>query len=130
MKKLLGIICLSIVLGACTTTAKIHIPPGSQLYLYPNPDPVTVNADDSVTTRPYFWTAITGIPYRVEQNGVVIRKGKLKSRFRPASIFWPPFAYAAIYWPVGFAFREYDLRQPDAVVKTDATKRANGTASK
>ncbi|MGZ5602355.1 MAG: hypothetical protein ACXWFX_17320, partial [Methylobacter sp.] len=58
-----------------------------------------------VTTKPFFWTAAGippegGIPYRLEKGGKVVKEGKLRTKFRTVSIFWPPFA--AIYWPMGF----------------------------
>ena len=124
MRTLLGVICISLMLGACSTTATIHVPPGTKLYLHTNPDPVKVEENDSVTTRPFFWSAIAGIPYRLEQDGTVVRKGKLRAKFRVASLFWPPFAFAYIYWPVGFAFPEYDLREPAPAVTAEAGKPA------
>ncbi|HSQ41293.1 MAG TPA: hypothetical protein VLM37_03325 [Fibrobacteraceae bacterium] len=61
-----------------------------------------------MVTRPYFWTAAGGIPYRLEKNGEVIQEGKVPAHFRVVSIFWPP--YALIYWPMGFGGdRNYDL---------------------
>ena len=38
--------------------------------------------------------------YKIEKNGEMIKDGKLCSKFRVASIFWPPFAL--IYWPLGY----------------------------
>ena len=67
--------------------------------------PVDIGANGRVVTKPFFWTAAgvpphAGIPYRLEQDGKVIDEGRLRAKFRVASIFWPPFA--AIYWPMGF----------------------------
>ncbi len=95
------------LVSACTTTSVIKVPAGSKLYIHERPEPVAVQEDGTVTTRPFFWTAIAGIHYRVEKDDKVIKKGKLRAKFRPASIFWPP--YGMIYWPVGFALPEYDL---------------------
>ncbi len=120
MRTLLGVICITLMLGACTTTATIHVPQGSRLYLHTNPDPVEVGENDEVTTRPFFWSAIAGIPYRLEQDGAVVKKGKLRAKFRVASIFWPPFAFAAIYWPVGFALPEYDLRASEPELESES----------
>ena len=41
-----------------------------------------------------------GIPYSLQKDGKVVKEGKLRTKFRTVSIFWPPFA--AIYWPMGF----------------------------
>lgn len=107
MKKILLAVCLSLLVSACSTTSTIKVPSGSKLYINGNPEPVAIKDNGEVTTRPFFWTAIAGIPYRLEQNEKVISQGKLRAKFRPVSIFWPP--YGAIYWPVGFALAEYDL---------------------
>jgi hypothetical protein len=72
---------------------------------------VELTASGTWTTRPFFWTASAGVPYRVEKDGKVVDEGKLSARFRAASIFWPPFAL--IYWPMGFRFDRYDLKNPD-----------------
>jgi hypothetical protein len=107
MKKLFAAICLPLLIVACSTTTKVIIPQDSKLYVNNDKEPVVVKADGEVTTRPFFWTAIAGVPFRLEQNNKIINQGKLKARFRPVSIFWPP--YGIIYWPVGFALSEYDL---------------------
>lgn len=88
----------------CSTTGTFVLPEGSDLYIYERPEPVTVEAGGKVTTKPYFWKAIGippggGIPYRLEKDGETLKEGRLRAVFRPASIFWPP--YAIIYWPVG-----------------------------
>lgn len=103
MKKIL-LIQLLIILAGCTTTGNFKVPEGSQLYIYERPEPVSINSDGKVTTKPFFWTAAGmppggGVPYRLEKNGETIKQGRLRARFRPVSIFWPPFAL--IYWPMG-----------------------------
>jgi hypothetical protein len=107
MKKIFLAVCLTLLVSACSTTSTIKVPQGSKLYINGNPEPVAIQENGEVTTRPFFWTAIAGIPFRLEQDDKVINQGKLRAKFRPASIFWPP--YGAIYWPVGFALSEYDL---------------------
>jgi hypothetical protein len=107
MKKLFLVICLPLVIAACSTTTKVTIPQGAKLYVNEEKEPVVIKENGEVTTRPFFWSAIAGIPFRLELNEKTINQGKLEARFRPASIFWPP--YAIIYWPVGFAQSEYDL---------------------
>lgn len=95
---------ISMILSGCSTHGTFRIPDGSQLYIYERPEPVTVEADGTVTTRPFFWTAVgmppySGIPYRLEKDGQTIKEGRLRAKFRVVSIFWPP--YAIIYWPMG-----------------------------
>lgn len=92
-------------LAGCSTTGHFNVPEDSELYIYERPVPVTVKEDNTVTTKPFFWTAAgvpptSGIPYRLEKDGEVIDEGHLRTKFRPVSIFWPPFA--TIYWPMGF----------------------------
>ena len=87
------------VLAGCTTSGTFVVPPGTQLYIYRRPEPVAIGPDGKVTTRPYFWTAAGGVPYRLEKDGAVVKQGKLRAKFRVVSIFWPPFA--DIYWPMG-----------------------------
>jgi hypothetical protein len=96
-------------LSGCTTTGTFVVPDGADLYINKRPDPVIVKDDGKVTTRPYFWSAISGVPYRLEENGKTVKEGKLRSKFRPVSIFWPP--YGIIYWPVGLNSEiTYDLK--------------------
>lgn len=101
--------CLALVLlvmvAGCTTTGTFKVPPGTDLHVYKRPEPVDIKSDGKVTTKPFFWTAAGippegGIPYSLEKGGKVIKEGKLRTKFRTVSIFWPPFA--AIYWPMGF----------------------------
>jgi hypothetical protein len=99
----LGLALLILVTG-CTTTGTFKVPQGSELYIYKREQPVDVAADGKVTTKPYFWTAAGtppngGVPYRLEKGGKVVKEGKLRAKFRVASIFWPPGAL--IYWPMG-----------------------------
>jgi hypothetical protein len=82
-----------------------QVPEGSQLYVYKRPEPVDIKANGEATTTPFFWTAAGmppggGIPYRLEQDGKTIKEGRLRTKFRTVSLFWPPAA--AIYWPMGF----------------------------
>lgn len=103
MKKLYIVLMLLMMTG-CTTTGHFKVPEGSNLYIYKRPEPVTIKPDGEVTTKPFFWTAAGippggGVPYRLEKNGETLKEGKLRAKFRPVSIFWPPFAL--IYWPMG-----------------------------
>ncbi|HEY8152771.1 MAG TPA: hypothetical protein VII72_01445 [Myxococcota bacterium] len=97
-----------LIVAGCTTTAKFIVPPDTELYIYERPEPVAVAADGTVTTRPYFWTAAGGVPYSLRKDGVVVKVGKLRTKFRVVSLFWPPFAEA--YWPMGLnSSLTYDL---------------------
>lgn len=98
IKTLLTVIACLVIAG-CSTTGTFKVPKDSQLYLYDRAEAVSVADDGKVVTRPYFWTAAGGVPYRLEKNGKVIDEGKLRAKFRPVSIFWPPGAL--IYWPMG-----------------------------
>ena len=100
-----GAILVSMTLCGCSTHGTFRVPNGSKLYIYERPAPVMVQAGGLVTTRPFFWTACGvaphgGIPYRLEKDGQVVKQGRLRTKFRVVSIFWPPFAL--IYWPMGF----------------------------
>jgi hypothetical protein len=104
MKKLYIVLALLLMAG-CTTTGHFKVPEGSSLYIYKRPQPVDIKANGDVTTKPFFWTAAGippngGIPYKLEQNGQVLKEGRLRTEFRVVSLFWPPFAQ--IYWPMGF----------------------------
>jgi hypothetical protein len=103
MKKLYIVLILLMVAG-CTTTGNFKVPEGSNLYIYQRPEPVNIDPNGKVTTKPFFWTAAGmppggGIPYRLEKNGETLKEGRLRAKFRPVSIFWPPAAL--IYWPMG-----------------------------
>jgi hypothetical protein len=92
-----------LALSACTTRGTFKVPPGTELEVYRRP--VKVESDGSVTTQPFFWTAAGippggGIEYKLLKKGEVVKSGRLRAKFRPVSIFWPPFAL--IYWPMGF----------------------------
>ncbi|HEX9397545.1 MAG TPA: hypothetical protein VF943_12505 [Burkholderiales bacterium] len=84
--------------AGCSTTGQFRVPDNSILYVYDRS--VEVRKDGKVRTRPFFWSAAGGIAYRLEKDGATVQEGKLDSKFRVASIFWPPFAL--IYWPMGF----------------------------
>ena len=98
-------VILIMVINGCSTTGTFKVPKDTQLYIYKRPDPVHITEKGKVTVTPFFWTAAGippggGIPYTLKKDGKVIKKGHLRTKFRPTSIFWPPFAL--IYWPMGF----------------------------
>jgi len=96
------VVVLAGALSACSTTGTFVIPDGTELEVYERP--VQVDAGGQVTTAPFFWTAAgmppgSGVPYRLLENGQVVKQGHLRAKFRVVSIFWPPMAL--IYWPMG-----------------------------
>ena len=102
-----------LALAGCHTSASFLLPPNTALIINDERVPLDVKDKDGRVTlerRPLFWTSIIGIEYMLVQDDKVIKKGRLPSSFRIASIFWPPYAY--IYWPVGFEFDCYDLSDP------------------
>ncbi len=98
IKSLLTAIACLVIVG-CSTTGTFKVPENSQLYINNSAEAVKIADDGKVVTRPYFWNAAGGVPYRLEKDGEVIDEGKLRAKFRPVSIFWPP--YALVYWPMG-----------------------------
>jgi hypothetical protein len=108
----LAMLMLLFVVGGCSTTASFKIPEGTNLVI--RDIPVSAGEVLEYKRTPFFWDVTPGIPYRLEKDGQLVREGKLKSHFRVASIFWPPFSL--IYWPMRFD-GPYDLTVPNAKVK-------------
>jgi hypothetical protein len=120
------LIAASLGFVACSTTTRFSIPAGTTLEVYERP--VELNASGEWKTKPFFWTAAGGVPYRLEKNGAVVDEGKLTAKFRIASIFWPPAAI--IYWPMGFRFEHYDLVNPNSARGVRSTKAAEAHSKK
>lgn len=105
------VILFLLIISGCSTYGYFKVPGDSKLYI--NNRSVEIGTDGEVSTRPFFWNAAGippkgGIPYRLEKDGKAVKSGKLRSRFRFVSIFWPPYAF--IYWPIGFnSSITYDL---------------------
>jgi hypothetical protein len=102
IRVLILIVLLSVALPACSTRGTFVIPEGTQLEVYQRP--VTPGPDGVVVTKPFFWTAAGmppagGVEYRLLKGNKVVKSGRLRSKFRVVSIFWPPMAL--IYWPMG-----------------------------
>ena len=96
------IVLLTLALPACSTRGTFVVPEGTLLEVYQRP--VTPDANGVVVTKPFFWTAAGmppagGVEYRLLKNDKVVQSGRLRSKFRVVSIFWPPMAW--IYWPMG-----------------------------
>ena len=111
MKKHLAIITLSAIMMGCTTSTYVKLPEGSQLKLQRGKD--IPYKEGKIQRAPWSWSSTGGIPYKIEKDGSVVRDGKMKAKFRPASIFWPP--YAILYWPMGFRYACNDLTGTSAV---------------
>lgn len=103
--RLSTLLLIALACAGCSTGAWFKLPENSTLVI--NERPAKSN-QGLVRSRPFSWGLTGGIPYRIEDSQAnTIRSGKLKSRFRVASIFWPPVGIA--YWPMGFGQRCFDL---------------------
>ncbi|HEY1029006.1 MAG TPA: hypothetical protein VGE28_15450 [Pseudomonas sp.] len=95
----------ALIVSGCSTATWVKLPDDSTLIVN---ERQTLHRQGLVKTRPFSWGAAGGVPYRLEdRQSHVIQSGRLKTRFRVASIFWPPVGIA--YWPMGFGQRCYDL---------------------
>jgi len=100
-----ALLAAAMAIAGCSTGAWFKLPENSSLIV--NERPVKYN-QGLVKSRPFSWGAAGGVPYRLQdEQANTIQSGKLRSRFRVASIFWPPVGIA--YWPMGFGQRCYDL---------------------
>lgn len=107
--KLSASLVVALSISGCSTAAWFKLPENSSLIV--NERAVQYN-QGLVKTRPFSWGASGGVPYRLQDGQAnTLQSGKLRSRFRVASIFWPPVAIA--YWPMGFGQRCYDLTGPE-----------------
>lgn len=105
LKRAASLLAFAIILSGCSTATYFKLPEHSQVSVYERPQQYSQGL---VKTRPFFWTAAGGIPYKLSnEQGELLQQGKLRARFRVASIFWPPGGI--IYWPMGFGQRCYDL---------------------
>jgi len=96
---------LVLFVSGCSTGAWFKLPDETRLVV--NERPASFD-QGLVRSRPFSWGAAGGIPYRlVDGQSMTVKSGKLRSRFRVASIFWPPVGIA--YWPMGYGQRCYDL---------------------
>lgn len=101
-----AIAVLGLALAGCSTSARFIIPENTELIVH-GKKAAPGELGTTIRLRPLFWSSMGGIDYQLIRKDTVVRTGKLQSRFRIASIFWPP--YALIYWPVGFRYNCYDL---------------------
>lgn len=107
--KLLFLAPLAAFAIGCSTTGQFRLPANTTLKVTDRT--VTPDASGKWETSPFFWSEAGGAKYRLyDGSGKMLRQGKLKTQFRVASIFWPPFAL--IYWPMGLHKGEFDLTRP------------------
>lgn len=120
MKLKLAIMTLSLILVGCSTSTYVKLPEGSVLKMKRGDElPYT---EGKITRTPLSWSSAGGIPYKIEKDGEVMKEGKIPSKFRVASIFWPPVAI--IYWPMGFRFACNDLTGETPVACSPETLQA------
>lgn len=99
------VLLLALAATGCSTGAWFKLPQDTTLIVNERP---AEHRQGLVYTRPYSWGASGGIPYKLKNSqSQTVQQGRLKSRFRVPSIFWPPVAIA--YWPMGFGQKCYDL---------------------
>lgn len=95
---------MAMLAAGCTTRSYVKLPADSVVYLHER----QVSWDSGrVVSRPFFWTAFSGVKYEVEKGSEVTQKGRLATSFRPVALFWPPFAI--IYAPMGLKHDCYDF---------------------
>ncbi len=106
MRNLALFVLFGLMLSGCTTTARFIIPEGTDLMV----NGKTAERDGqgvTLTTHPFSWAAYHGVDYQLVNKNGYVGSGKLRTRFRAVSIFWPP--YGILYWPKGFAYDCYNL---------------------
>lgn len=101
---------LSPLISSCTTSTQFLLPRNTDIIIKDEKFSAAKDGYADVTVRPFFWT---GIHYELVRGNKVVRKGKLDSQFRIASLLWPP--YAIFYWPKGFSYDCYDMTKNTAV---------------
>lgn len=110
MKKLLVLASTVLFVSGCSITTYVKLPEDSVLKIKRGQEiPYT---EGKVTRTPLSWSSAGGIPYKLEKDGEIIQEGRMSSKFRVVSIFWPPVA--AVYWPMGFRYPCYDFTTGEA----------------
>lgn len=100
-----ALLLLVLATAGCSTGTWFKLPENSTITIN---ERAAIHDEGLVYTRPYSWGAASGIPYKIKDGqSRTIKQGRLKSRFRVPSIFWPPGAIA--YWPMGFGQKCYDM---------------------
>ena len=114
MKKVLAVLIVVFLASGCSTVTSFNLPENSKVRIYERER--LYESNEKVKMRPFFWTASGGIKYEVIREGEVIESGRLSSKFRVVTIFWPPFS--SIYWPLKFRYKNYDLTAEDSTMRT------------
>lgn len=96
---------LILAITGCSTKAFFKLPEHSTVSINERSEQ---HSQGLVKVRPFFWNRSSGVPYKLTSaTGETLSEGRLRTRFRVVSIFWPP--YSIIYWPMGFRESCYDL---------------------
>lgn len=111
MKKLLLIVSIALFVSGCSITTYVKLPEDTVLKIKRGEE--TPHSQGKLTRTPLSWSSAGGIPYKLEKDGEIVQEGRMSSKFRVASIFWPPVG--AVYWPMGFRYPCYDFTKGDAV---------------
>lgn len=120
MRKSIFAIATTLAISGCSTATYVKLPEGSTLNLQrPGSSEFT---EGRVARSPFSWSSAGGVPYALEKDGKVIQEGRIRTGFRPVSIFWPPAG--AAYWPMGFALPCYDLTDEKPEACSDETYQA------
>lgn len=117
MKKYIAILTILAIVTGCSTSTYVALPEGGVLKIMRGEQ--QPYREGKVERTPLSWSSAGGIPYKIEKDGQTIREGKMRAKFRPASIFWPPFAI--LYWPIGFRLACNDLTGDVAAECSTAT---------
>lgn len=115
-KQLITIAVLSSLMG-CTTSTYVNLPEDSVLKIQRGQ--MLPMKEGKIKRTPLSWSSAGGIPYKIEKNNEVIGEGKMRAKFRPAAIFWPPAAL--VYWPIGFRLECNDLTGETPTECSEAT---------
>ena len=105
MKSFVYLTILALLISGCSTGTYVKLPDNTELIIERGNQ--VPREEGYIVSRPMSWGSAAGIPYRLERDGEIVDQGKMRAKFRPASIFWPPFAI--FYWPMGFRQKCYDL---------------------
>jgi hypothetical protein len=103
-------IIVMVFFAGCTTSASFMLPPNTALMINDERfifESIDKDGYPKYERTPFFWTPIIGIEYGLLQVEKEVKKDRLPSECRLASVFWPP--YTLIYWSVGFHLEYYIL---------------------
>jgi hypothetical protein len=101
-----GIVFFILAAIGCTTVTQFRLPPNTAIVVKRQKFIAEKDGYADVKVHPFSWK---GASYTLLKDDEVVQTGKLRSSFRVASLFLPPFAI--FYWPKGFGSDCYDLTQ-------------------